>query len=153
QKAGVGALFALKKAFLDVWDAPMPHDLDPAMRAFFERPVRYPTWVDPARIEVASNLFLAYGPASLITLLLASAPMFWTNPAGAHAFFVAQIFNPASVSRRLKILPSFVLNFVLPGRLAQTVTTWPPYQNEPALPPGLSISKGKGIITVQKLRM
>ena len=153
KEAGMKALFALKKAYLDVWDAPMPHDLDPGIRAYFERPVRYPDWVDPARIDVASDLFVAYGPISLMTLLLASAPMFWTNPAGAHAFYVAAIFSPASVSRRLKLLPLFVLNFALHGRLAQTVTTWPPYQNDPALPPGFSVTKGKGIITVQKLRM
>jgi hypothetical protein len=153
QDAGVKGLFALKKAYLDVWDAPMPHNLDPAIRAFFEKPVRYPTWVDPARIDVASNLFMAYGPVSMMTLLLASAPMFWTNPAGAHAFYVANIFSPASVSRRLKLLPTFVLNFTLRGRLAQTVTTWPPYQNDPSLPPGFSVAKGPGIITVQKLRV
>jgi hypothetical protein len=96
---------------------------------------------------------MAYGPISLMTLLFKSAPLFWTNPAGAHAFYVAQIFSPDSVSRRLKLLPMFILNFTMPGRLAQTLTTWPPHSSSSGLPPGVSIHKGRGILTIQKLRM
>lgn len=152
EKAGIAALFKLKKTYVDLWDAPMPADLPDGFRSFFQTPVRYPDWVDPSRIDVASDLFLAYGPVSLVTLLLNSAPLFWTNPAGAHAFYVAGIFSPSSVERRLKLLPQFILNFTTRGQLAQTVTTWP-LRNDPNLPPGLSITKGRGVITVQKLRM
>jgi len=153
EKEGVGALFTLKKRYLDVWDAPMPKDLAPAIGDFFDKPVEYPPWVDPRRIDVASDLFMAYGPVSLLTLLLMSAPLFWTNPAGAHAFYVAQIFSPESVARRMKLLPMFVLNFTLHGGLAQTLMTWPLHQAGAGMPPGVSIYKSRGIVTVQKLRM
>ena len=150
---GRRALFSLKKRYLDAWDAPMPHDLAQPFRDFFDKPVVYPSWVDVRRIDVASDLFLAYGPVSLITLLLNSAPLFWTNPAGAHAFYVAQIFSPESVSRRLKLLPMFILNFSARGGLQQTLTCWPPHGNAPGLPPGTGIHKARGVISIQKLRM
>ena len=153
QQDGLAALMLLKRRYLDVWDAPMPTDLAPSLRAFYNKPVVYPDWVDSWRIDVASDLFMAYGPITLMTLLFKSAPLFWTNPAGAHAFFVAQIFSPDSVSRRLKLLPMFILNFTMPGRLAQTLTTWPPHSSSSGLPPGVSIHKGRGVLTIQKLRM
>jgi ER-bound oxygenase mpaB/B'/Rubber oxygenase, catalytic domain len=153
EKDGVAALVDLKKRYLDDWDAPMPSDLAPGIRAFFDKPIDYPAWVDPRRIDVASDLFMAYGPISLMTLLLKSAPLFWTNPAGAHAFYVAQIFSPESVARRMKLLPMFVLNFTLRGQLEQRLTGWPPHNNAHGLPPGISVYKSRGIITIQKLRM
>ncbi|WP_044558800.1 oxygenase MpaB family protein [Azospirillum sp. B4] len=152
-EAGHMALIRLKKTYLDGWDSPMPDDLPAAIRTFMDTPVRYPDWVDSRRLDVASALFEAYGPVTVLVVVLRSWNFFITNPGGAHAFWTAQIFNPVNVSQQLRTLPSFILNFTLEGRLMQTLSTWPPYGNAEGLPPDVSIHKGRGIITVQKLRL
>jgi hypothetical protein len=153
KEAGRAALIALKKTYLDNWDLPMPQDLPPTVRAFFDKPVKYPLWVDPRRIDIASELFMAYGPVSILVLLLKSWPSLLTNEGCAHAFWVAQIFSRNFVAQQLRQMPSFILNFTMQGQLAQTLTTWPSQTVVPGLPPGVSIYKARGIITIQKLRM
>jgi ER-bound oxygenase mpaB/B'/Rubber oxygenase, catalytic domain len=142
RQGGVPALNDLKP-FFDHWDAPAPPELPTAIREFFVRPVRYPDWVDPAKIHVAEDLFLSYGPVTVVALLLNAVPRFFTNPAGARSFFLAKIFSPESVQNRMREVPQFVVNIGQHGGLAQT-----PVAGSPG-----TVVKGPGILSVQKLRL
>jgi len=139
---GTDALLKLK-TFYDAWDAEVPDDLPPKIKEFFERPVPYPDWVDQDLIRHAESLFVSYGPITTVVLLLNAVPHFFTNPAGARSFYLAQIFNPDSVKSRMHEVPQFVINITQREGLAQTP--------DPAAPYGFK--KGPGIITAQKLRM
>lgn len=94
---------------LDDWDAPLPDDLTPGLRAYFEAPLEYPTWVDRARIRRAEDLFALFGPMIVSTVLLNGFPRFLTCPAGAHAMYRARIFSPESVASRMLQLAQFAL--------------------------------------------
>jgi ER-bound oxygenase mpaB/B'/Rubber oxygenase, catalytic domain len=139
---GVEALLKLKP-FYDTWDAPPSDALPPRIREFFERPVNYPAWVDQELIRHAERLFVSYGPVTTVVLLLNAVPHFFTNPAGARSFYLAQIFNPDSVKSRMHEVPQFVINITQAEGLLQKPDASAPY----------GFNKGPGIITAQKLRM
>ncbi|HEX8475528.1 MAG TPA: oxygenase MpaB family protein [Pyrinomonadaceae bacterium] len=142
KEGGVDALKKLK-LFYDAWDMPTSDDLPPRIREFFERPVEYPSWVDQDLIRHAEKLFVSYGPITTVVLLLNAVPHFFTNPAGARSFYLAQIFSPDSVRNRMHEVPQFVINITQAEGLMQTP--------DPTAPHG--IRKGPGILTAQKLRM
>jgi hypothetical protein len=142
RESGKDGLLQLK-AFLDNWQAPVTPGLPQSIREFFERPVEYPSWVDPKKIAIAEDLFVSYGPVTTVVLVLNAVPHFFTNPAGARSFYLAKIFSPDSVRNRMHEVPQFVINITQRGGLAQTET--------PGEPP--TFKKGGGIMTVQKLRM
>lgn len=135
EQGGEEALLALRK-FLDHWDAPITPSLPPRLWEFFERPVAYPSFVDFAKIDKASDLFVSYGPVTTVTLLLNSVPHFFTNPAGARAFYLAKIFSPESVRTRMREVPQFVINITMHDGLRQKGS-----------------QKGPGILSAQKLRL
>ena len=54
EAGGPGALGRLTRQ-LDDWEAPLPDDLTPAMRAYFDTPLTYPAWVDQSRIAHADG--------------------------------------------------------------------------------------------------
>jgi len=141
-QGGTDALLKLK-SFYDAWDAPPTDELPPPIREFFERPVNYPAWVDQDLIRHAEQLFVSYGPVTTVVLLLNAVPHFFTNPAGARAFYLAQIFNPESVKSRMHEVPQFVINITQREGLLQRPDPAAPYEYR----------KGPGIITAQKLRM
>ena len=94
---------------LDDWEAPLPPDLTPAMRAYFDTPLRYPAWVDETQIAHAEDLFAAFGPMTVSALLLNGFPQFITCPAGATAVYAARIFSPESVASRMLEIVQFAL--------------------------------------------
>jgi hypothetical protein len=145
---GPPGLIRMTRALED-WEAPVPETLPAAMRAWFAAPVAYPAFVDPAKIRVAEQLFIAYGPVSTVALLMCAVPHFFTNPAGARSFYLAKIFSPESLRNRMLEITQFITSFTQYGGLAQFWLA--PAQRGPADPVG--VRKGAGIVTVQKLRM
>jgi len=139
---GHHALIHMTRA-LEVWEDPIPDSLPENMRDFFARPVEYPDFFDPEKIKIAEDLFVSYGPVSVVVLLMNAVPHFFTNPAGARSFYLAKIFNPKSLRNRMLQVPQFVVDITERGGLAQTPDPQSPY----------GIRKGRGIITVQKLRV
>lgn len=94
---------------LDDWEAPLPDDLTPGMRAFFDTPLTYPAWVDEARIAHAEDLFAAFGPMTVTALLLNGYAQFLTCPAGARAMYAARVFSPESIASRMLEIVQFAL--------------------------------------------
>ncbi len=150
EAGGLPALGRLQP-FLDQWNSPLTPEIPDYLRDFFNRPVDYPEWVNPYQIGRAEDLFESYGPVTVVVLLLNSVPHFFTNPAGARSFFLAKIFSPESLKNRMKQVPRFVVNITRRGGLEERVSTWPPHDDR--LPHPLTITKGRGILTVQKLRI
>jgi hypothetical protein len=146
---GPSGLIRMTRALED-WEAPIPDTLPAAMREWFAAPVAYPAFVDPAKIRVAERLFIAYGPVSSVALLMCAVPHFFTNPAGARAFYLAKIFSPESLRNRLLEITQFITSFTQYGGLAQFWLA-PAQRDATANPSG--VRKGPGITTVQKLRM
>lgn len=146
---GPPGLIRMTRALED-WEAPIPDTLPASMREWFATPVAYPAFVDPAKIRVAEQLFVEYGPVSTVALLLCAVPHFFTNPAGARSFYLARIFSPESLRNRLLEITQFITSFTQYGGLAQFWLA--PAQRNAAGSP-LDVRKGAGIVTVQKLRM
>ena len=94
---------------LDDWEAALPDDLTPGIRAYFDTPLSYPAWVDEARIAHAEDLFAAFGPMTVSALLLNGFAQFLTCPAGAQAVYAARIFSPESIASRMLELAQFAL--------------------------------------------
>ena len=94
---------------LDDWEAPLPDDLTPGMRAYFDTPLTYPAWVDEARIAHAEDLFAAFGPMTVTALLLNGYAQFLTCPAGARAMYAARVFSPESIASRMLEIVQFAL--------------------------------------------
>jgi hypothetical protein len=135
---------------LEDWEAPIPDTLPASMREWFAKPVSYPAFVDPAQLYVAEQLFVKYGPISSAALLMCAVPHFFTNAAGARAFYIAKIFSPESLRNRLLEITQFIRSFTRYGGLAQYWLA--PAQRGAATGP-LGVHKGAGMVTVQKLRM
>ena len=108
EAGGPAALGRLTRQ-LDDWEAPLPDDLTPAMRAYFETPLAYPAWVDESRIAHAEDLFAAYGPMTVSALLLNGYSRFLTCPAGARAMYAARVFSPESIASRMLEIVQFAL--------------------------------------------
>lgn len=94
---------------LDDWEAPLPGDLTPGMRAYFDAALTYPAWVDEARIAHAEDLFAAFGPMTVSALLLNGYSQFLTCPAGARAMYTARVFSPESIASRMLEIVQFAL--------------------------------------------
>lgn len=139
KEGGVGALLTLKK-FTDHWDAPITDALPPRVRAWFEAPVDYPSWVDFDKVKIVEDAFIQHGPVAVVVLLNTGVPHFFTNPAGARSFCLAKIFSPNSVNTRMHEVPQFVINVTERGGLKE-------YAGADG-----RVRKGNGILTVQKLR-
>jgi hypothetical protein len=137
-------------ALLEDWEAPIPAELPAEVRDFFARPVDYPAFVDPRQVAVAEDLFQAYGPISTVTLLLTAVPHFFTNAAGARSFYLARIFSPESLRNRMLEISQFIVNMTERGGLAQM---WLSERQQATLGCPFPIVKGRGVITVQKLRL
>jgi hypothetical protein len=146
---GPPGLIRMTRALED-WEAPIPETLPASMREWFARPVPYPAFVDPAKIHVAEQLFVEYGPVSTVALLMCAVPHFFTNPAGARSFYLAKIFSPESLRNRLLEITQFITSFTQYGGLAQFWLA--PAQRDATAGP-LGVRKGPGVVTVQKLRM
>ena len=147
-RAGPKGLIAMTQALED-WEAPIPATLPPRMCEWFASPVDYPDFVDPAKIRLAEELFVAYGPVSTVTLLMCAVPHFFTNPAGARSFYLAKIFSPDSLRNRMLEMTQFVTSITQYGGLSQY---WMgPRQRQTCA--GREVRKGGGMMTVQKLRM
>ena len=146
---GPPGLIRMTRALED-WEAPIPDTLPASMREWFARPVSYPAFVDPARIYVAEQLFVKYGPISAAALLMCAVPHFFTNAAGARAFYMAKIFSPESLRNRLLEITQFIRSFTQYGGLAQF---WLAPAQRGAMSGPLGVLKGRGVMTVQKLRM
>jgi hypothetical protein len=101
--AGLGLLTRV----LDDWEAPIPADLPPGLRAYFDQRPEFPVWVEPSRIRRAEDMFTSFGPITLSTLLLNGFPHFLTCPSGARAIYRARLFNPESVASRMLELAQF----------------------------------------------
>ena len=154
QPGGGHAALRILQPYLDQWNKPVPQEppqgVPEASRPgwalisqFFQTPINYPNWVDHDKIRLAEDLFVSYGPVTTAVLLLNAVPHFFTNPAGARSFYMAQIFGKKSLENRMVQVPQFVVNIGQRGGLAQLGMPGPPAWFE----------KGPGIITVQKLRM
>jgi len=134
---------------LEDWEAPIPQHLPARMREWFATPVDYPAFVDPVKLRVAEELFVAYGPVSTVVLLMCAVPHFFTNPAGARSFYLAKIFSPDSLRNRMLEIAQFVSSITQYGGLTQYWIA--PRQR--ATPDAPQVRKGPGVTTVQKLRM
>jgi hypothetical protein len=148
EREGPPGLIALTRTLED-WDAPIPAHLPDAMRAWFAEPVDYPDFVDPHRIRMAEELFVAYGPVTTVVLLMCAVPHFFTNPAGARSFYLARIFSPDSLRNRMLEVSRFVTSITQYGGLAQY--WYSPRQCADGT--RTTVCKGQGMLTVQKLRM
>ena len=146
---GPPGLIRMTRALED-WETAIPESLPASMREWFASPVAYPAFVDPAKIHVAEELFVEYGPVSAVALLMCAVPHFFTNAAGARAFYLAKIFSPESLRNRLLEITQFINSFTQYGGLAQVWLA--PAQRDAAIG-SHGIRKGPGIMTVQKLRM
>lgn len=134
---------------LEDWEAPIPAHLPRRMCEWFASPVNYPDFVDPAKLRVAEELFVAYGPVSTVVLLMCAVPHFFTNPAGARSFYLAKIFSPDSLRNRMLEMTQFVSSITQYGGLSQYWVS--PRQRQRH--DGPEVRKGPGMLTVQKLRM
>ena len=141
EAGGPGALGRLTRQ-LDDWEAPLPNDLTPAMRAYFDTPLTYPAWVDESRIAHAEDLFAAYGPMTVSALLLNGYSQFLTCPAGARAMYSARVFSPESVASRMLEIVQFALFMGARGGLSLAPRT-------AATPP----SVGRSAMAYRKLRI
>jgi len=149
ERDGPPGLVQMTRALED-WEAPIPATLPESMREWFATPVAFPAFVDLDRLRVAERLFVEYGPVSTLALLLTAVPHFFTNPAGARSFYVARIFSPESLRQRLLEITVFITSFTQYGGLAHYWLA--PAQRDAAVGP-LGVRKGRGINSVQKLRM
>ncbi|MEP6914797.1 MAG: oxygenase MpaB family protein [Acidobacteriota bacterium] len=149
QLGGPKALIRMTQ-LLEDWEAPIPQELPLRMRDWFARPVEYPAFVDPARLRIAEELFVAYGPVSTVALLMCALPHFFTNPAGARSFYLAKIFSPDSLRNRMLEMTQFVASITQYGGLAQFWVA--PAQRRPDEAVH-GVRKGGGMMTVQKLRV
>ena len=136
---------------LEDWEAAVPDDAGDDVLELLARPVEYPGWVDPDKIAHAEGLFGRYGPVTLAIILLHGFPRFLTNAAGARAFYIARIFSPDSLRRRMLELAQFVLYFTERGGLAQTWLS--PAQSTALRLPKYGVRKGRGVVAFQKLRI
>lgn len=134
---------------LEDWEAPIAADMPDPVRAWFATPVDYPAFVDPAKLRIAEDLFVEYGPVSTVALLMCAIPHFFTNPAGARSFYLARIFSPDSLRNRMLEMTQFVASITQYGGLAQYWVA--PAQRRPGDIHG--VRKGGGMLTVQKLRL
>jgi len=148
QSGGPKALVRMTQ-LLEDWEAPIPDELPLRMREWFATPVDYPAFVDPAKLRVAEERFVEYGPVSTVALLMCAIPHFFTNPAGARSFYLAKIFSPDSLRNRMLEMTQFVGSITEYGGLAQFWVA--PAQRRPGDLHG--VRKGGGVMTVQKLRV
>ncbi len=149
QAGGPPALIRMTQ-LLEDWEAPIPTELPARMREWFAAPVDYPAFVDPMKLRIAEELFVAYGPVSTVALLMCAVPHFFTNPAGARSFYLAKIFSPDSLRNRMMEMTQFVASITEYGGLAQYWVA--PAQRRPG-DGAHGVRKGGGMVTVQKLRM
>jgi hypothetical protein len=149
QLGGPKALIRMTQ-LLEDWEAPIAEELPVRMREWFAQPVEYPAFVDPVKLRVAEELFVAYGPVSTVALLMCAVPHFFTNPAGARSFYLAKIFSPDSLRNRMLEMTQFVASITQYGGLAQFWAA--PAQRRPG-DGAQGVRKGGGVVTVQKLRV
>jgi squalene cyclase len=69
---------------------PMPAGLPPATRAFLQETALLPPWADPARIEVAQELFTRCGWGVGAVLFCSSLPQCYAFPEGARVLMYTQ---------------------------------------------------------------
>lgn len=127
---------------LDDWEAPLPDDLTPGMRAFLDTPLTYPGWIDESRIAHAEGLFAAFGPMTVSALLLNGYSQFLTCPAGARAMYAARVFSPESIASRMLEIVQFALFMGARGGLSLAPRT-------ADTPPGV----GRSAMAYRKLRI
>jgi hypothetical protein len=150
ERGGPGGLTRLTR-HLEDWEAPLPDDAPDDLRELFERPLQYPSWIDPDKITHAEDLFVLYGPVTASFILLHGFPMFLTNVAGARAFYMARIFSPDSLRVRMLELAQFVLFMTERGGLGQTWLS--PAQAAVKGIPAHGVRKGRGLVAFQRLRI
>lgn len=141
-EAGGPAALARLTRQLDDWEAPLPADLTPGLRAYFDTPLAYPAWVDEGRIRHAEDLFAAFGPMTVSALLLNGYPQFLTCPAGAQAMYTARVFSPESLASRMLEIAQFAL--YMGARKGLSLA--PPGADEP-------VSVGRSARSYRKLRI
>ena len=116
---GPPGLIRMTRALED-WEAPIPDSLPASMREPGSRGrVAYPAFVDPAQLYDGRTALREYGPISTAALLMCAVPHFFTNAAGARAFYLAKIFSPESLRNRMLEITQFVRSFTRYGGLAQ----------------------------------
>lgn len=140
-RGGPAALGRLTRQ-LDDWEAPLPADLTPAMRGYFDQRLSYPAWVDESRITHAEDLFAAFGPMTVSALLLNGYSQFLTCPAGARAMYAARVFSPESVASRMLEIVQFALFMGARGGLSLS-------PHDPSAPPRAGLSA----VAYRKLRI
>ncbi|MFA0960926.1 oxygenase MpaB family protein [Roseivirga sp. BDSF3-8] len=104
---------------------------------YFQTTRSLPPWVDEKRILLGSKVFSTYGPAIFMLLNISSLPLCYSCAKGAKVLYDTGrlLHQPRGIdpmSRRLMDTAQMILDVMLPGGL---------------------IEGGKGIVTIQKVRL
>jgi hypothetical protein len=89
-------------------------ELHPAVRGFLAETAVLPTWPDPDKFKIASQLFERHGPEIVMLLLCRSLPMCYGAAKGAHPLYITQQLTK-NFHRRILETAQFVLDVMLPG--------------------------------------
>lgn len=109
----------------------------PEIRNYFNSNIDLPNWADENKIKIGQNLFAVYGPQIAFLLNFRSLPLCYSSKSGAKVLYSTgrlskEKTNTNKLTRRLMETSQMVVNVMSPGGFE---------------------SKGKGIITVKKVRL
>ncbi len=107
------------------------------LNEYFENSKHLPEWADPALIKIGEKVFSTYGPAIFMLLNISSLPLCYSCAKGARVLFdTGRLLHHSQgtdpVARRLMDTAQMIMDVMLPGGLTP---------------------KGKGIVTIQKVRL
>jgi hypothetical protein len=98
-------------------DAPLPHNLPPALADYFAATAALPDWADPAQIATAQNVFIRHGWEVALSLFHVALPQGYA--AGPCARSLCQTRNMLDRARhRIFETAQFLFDVLEPGGLA-----------------------------------
>ncbi|MEO1054000.1 MAG: oxygenase MpaB family protein, partial [Bacteroidota bacterium] len=115
----------------------LPTEVSAAVNKYFQATSQLPDWADQGKIKIGERVFGTYGPEISMLLNVKSLPLCYACSKGAKVLFMTGRLSEQNgsidpLARRLMETAQMIVNAMMPG--------------------GLS-SEGKGIVTMQKVRL
>lgn len=126
----VGTINSLMRSMVQN-EALIPERMPPLVRDYLTVSERLPDWADPAKIQLAEEVFCEFGPHIVTILLCASLPECYACGKGAEILNLSGILS-SHAKRRVLETAQFVMDVMSPGGLSP---------------------HGDGIRTTQKVRL
>jgi hypothetical protein len=89
-------------------------ELPPIIQTYLDQTDKMPTWLEPQKLQIGSDVFDAHGAVSIMMLFAASLPVLYAAQPGAEVLILTQRMTK-HLARRIFETAQFVLDVTEPG--------------------------------------